>query len=329
MTGPDQEVHTRLTKEQAGAPPAHGQVFDEQEQRWMPLGEKFAVDRYRQQQEPEVMLAEHDARRMMVLRFVHSKMVEAEYDEKGYLIEGKLHHFYVVPGSKTKALTKTGGEMLADLFRLRRARSHVTHSVETAEYVSVRSVCDLVDQYGQPAGSCEGACTSAEAAFRAPFARRKYGATGKWEKTRGKKDEWVELTGPDYRAALHEIGMKSQKRAFVGSVIVATATDDIFEVAAEVDDDGVEKRPTPTKPAPEPTAQPSVPAAPPLTIQGKPLGACTTAELENAMKALEKMPDHRWDRMREAVTTELDQRRVDATCPGASDGDGSDLSLGS
>jgi hypothetical protein len=330
VTGPV-EVGTRLTKAQAGEPPAHGQVFDEEEQRWMPRGEKFAVDHYRHEQQPEVMLAQHDERRTMVLKFVAKKMQEAEYDEKGYLVEGRLHHFYVVPGSRRKALTKTGAEMLADLFRLRRAGSKVTHSVETAEYVSARVECTLVDSYGQPAGAHEAACSSAEAAFRAPFARKKYGAAGDWKGPKGRR-EWVESGPPDYRAALNDIVSKAGKRSYVGAVIVATATDEIFEIAAAGEDErgGQEgkqgergQEAEPKKAEPEP-----VPAAPTLTFQGKPLSACTTAELENASKALAKMPDHRWDRHRDAITAELEQRRVDGQFPTSLDEDPNDLRLG-
>lgn len=318
MSEPTAVVHSRLTKAEAGPPPAHGQAWDEEMQAWVPLGEKFALDRVRHEQHPEVMLAQHDERRTMVLKFVAKKMQEAEYDEQGRLVEGRLHHFYVVPGCSRKALTKTGAELLADLFRLRRAGSEVTHSVETADYVSARVKCTLADSYGQPAGAHEAACSSAEAAFRAPFTRKKYGAQGDWQGPKGRR-EWVESGPPDYRAALHDIVSKAGKRAYVGAVIVATATDEIFEVASDTGEDDEQKtaggRPTTAQREQAKTGAAQAPAPPagpaPLTVKGKPLSACTTAELEAAHKQMAASRSQRWDRHREAIAAELERRRAD------------------
>lgn len=325
---------TKAEAEEEFPPTAPGMCWDEPEQKWMARGEKFAVDRERQQSQPEVMLAEHDRRREMVLRFVASKMKEAAYDAKGYLVEGQLHHFYVVPGSTKKALTKTGAELLADLFRLRRASSKVTHSVETVEYVSARVSCELVDEYSRPAGSHEAACSTAEPGFRSPGARKKYGAKGKWVGPRG-QGEWEESAPPDFRAALNDVVSRAGKRAFVGAVIVGTATDEIFEVAANVDANGEER----TKPEAhvrskeaqrtrDPEAAPAPPAPKPLTIAGKPLSALTTAQLETAAKMLTKMPDHQWDRHRTAVSEELEKRRQVDAFPQVLDDNSGDLPLG-
>lgn len=333
MAEPTGVVKTWLSKAEAGEAPEHGQAWDEITQSWMPRGELFELARYRKDAEPETMLAQFDQRRAMVLRFVGSKMIEAEYDGKGYLVEGKLHHCYVVPGSTKKALTKTGAELLAELFRLRRGTSKVMSSVETADYVSARVHCELFDQYGRAAGAHEAAASTAEPSFRSPMARKKYGAQGRWEGPKG-HGKWVETGGPDFRAALNDVVARAGKRAFVGAVIVATATDEIFEVAdaenqrRKVDVDEKAAQATAERQTSETTRQQPLARPSSLTIGGVPLNAMTTADLEKAAASLKTMPDHRWDKHRDAVDVELEQRRVDATFPGALDEDQDDLQLG-
>ena len=318
MSHPVAVVHRRLTKAEAGEPPERGQVWDEELQAWIPLGQKLALDRRRRDEQPEVMLTQYDERRQLVLRFVGEKMQEAEYDSTGALVEGKLHHCYVVPGSTRKALTKTGAEMLADLFKLRRGQSKVTASVETAEYVSARVHCELLDQDGQPAGAHEAAASTAEPSFRSPGARRKYGAKGDWQGPRGRR-QWVESAPPDLRAALNDVVARAGKRAFVGAVIVATATDEIFEVAAEDEvrrreqDQDEQEQGAASSPAPVETGQPGVARPRQLTVGGRPLNAISTADLEKVRGELRSMPDPRWDAHREAVDAELEARRVDGT----------------
>lgn len=316
-------VKQRMTKDEAqtaGVVPL-GHVWDEQTQQPIPLGAAIEIAAQERAADPGVMMKAFDDTRTMILQFVREKMQAAEVDQKGYLVEGKLHHFYVVPSSTRKALTKTGAELLASLFRLQRSRSEVTNSVETAEYVSARVHCELVDRWGKAAGAHEGACSSAEPAFRSPGARKKYGAQGKWEGPQGDK-EWVEKVGPDYRAALNDIVAKAGKRAFVGAVIVATATDEIFEVPQDDGSGGNEDEDHGQERSAETGHRPQVVG---VTFNGKPVSALTMAELERYRKRLTDLPEHQWDKHREALDVELDARRTD---PGAGGKvEGSDLRL--
>lgn len=307
-------------------PYAHG-AWDEELQRFMRLGEKVGVDVMRRESQPEALVASYDERRTMLLRFVATKLVEAEYDpKKGTPLEGKLHHYYVVPGSSRKALTKTGGELLADLFRFRRAESTVTSSVETPEYCSARVKCRLVDQWGRECGSHEAAASTAEPGFQSPGARRKYGAKGKWDRDRDGRNDWTEASPPDYRAALNDVVARAGKRAFVGAVIVAAAADEIFEVAGAVDgteagpardeDDRRVERPANARTAPAPAEK----GTKPLTVSGRPLTILTTAELEKVYRSLQTMnpeEQQKWAKHMAAIALELEDRRSFAVPPKA------------
>lgn len=326
------EADEAVVRGELARPSLHA-VWDEETQQWMRLGEKVGVDVMRRETQPEALVAGYDERRTMLLRFVATKLVEAEYDGKrGTPIEGKLHHYYVVPGSKRKALTKTGGELLADLFRFRRAESRVTSSVETADYCSARVLCRLVDHWGRECGSHEAAASTAEPGFASPGARRKYGAQGKWEKGGGRSD-WVESAPPDYRAALNDVVARAGKRAFVGAVIVAAAADEIFEVAAALEGDAPrdeDDRRVRTQPLPNArtTQAPAEKAEKALTIGGRPLSILTTAELEKVYGNLRTMSpeeQRKWERHVNALELELEDRRSFAVPPKAVREAGEDL----
>ena len=326
-----------LSKEQAELAVERGEmskpdlhaVWDEESQSWLPLGEKMVLDRHRREGTPEALLEAYDARRQMVLRFVAEKLIEAEY-AKGYPIEGKLHHYYVVPGSTRKALTKTGGEMLADLFRFRRGESVVTSSIETPEYCSARVRCILLDQWGRQAGAHEAAASTAEAGFQAAGARRKYGAKGEWTPGERGRKEWDETSAPDYRAALNDVVARAGKRAFVGAVIVACAADEVFDLAASLGGEGQEQKDEDDGAVRRSARAPAPPArgARPLTINGKPLSMHDTATLEAAYRKLTAAAEPKHARHLEALETELEQRRSLEVLPAALKEDDGDLRLG-
>jgi hypothetical protein len=153
---------------------------------------------------------------------------EAEYDAKGYLVAGKLHDYYRVPGTTTRALTKRGGEKAAKLHRWAKGETVLVAHDETPAYTSATVRVTLLDQFRRPCGSAVSSCTTAEAGFRSPNARRKYGAV-----YRGRGDQAEEVQPPDYRAALNDVVARAGKRAFVQAVIYAAALDEIFTVADE------------------------------------------------------------------------------------------------
>lgn len=179
----------------------------------------------RDEESLEEGLARYERTRKTLQRFVARHLVEGEYDTKGFLIPGREGDYYRLPGMEKRALTKRGAEKVADLFRYRRARTVTTKTVEERDYCSAIVRVELVDGYGRPVGSGESACSTAEGRFTSRKARKKYGA---------KVDErGTEVEAPDLRAALNEVVAQAGKRAFVQAVIFATATDEIFQTAAE------------------------------------------------------------------------------------------------
>ena len=311
-------VGTRKTKEQAGPPPEPGHVWSEDLQRWIPLGQQLAIDRREREEDPAHQLAQYDRRRTAIVHFVAEKLVEDEYEDGGGLVDGRLNDYYAVPGSSWKALTKRGAEKLGDLFRFRRANSRVTASNETPEHVSARVLAELVDSFGQPAGSHEAACSTAEKGFRSPRARLKYGAVGQWQ-AQGRRRVWVETSPPDYRAALNDVVARAGKRAFVGAVIVACAADEIFEVAAEETGEVPEassQRP-PAKAAPRPAAAPRPQASgargPVMRLgqtKGTPLVEVETADLERAVKWCRTKDPKKFATAITEMEEELEMRRA-------------------
>lgn len=211
--------------------------WNEDQQRFLPLGQQVAIDRVELEAQPEWRLQQYARTRLALQRFVADQLHEAKYDRAGAPLEGQLQDFYRVPGSKKKALTKLGAEKLASLLRLRRGQSRVTQSVATADYCDARVNCELLDSFGHPAGAHEAAASTAELGFQSAGARRKYGARGEWMEDQGSGHrQWREQAPPDYRAALNDVVARAGKRAFVGAVIVAAAADEIFEIGADLVD---------------------------------------------------------------------------------------------
>lgn len=218
----------RLTAAEAQAagriPPGH--VWDDEEQRPVERGMALMTAQLERHVDLAANLEAFQKNRQTLMRFVGQFLQESDYDSKGYPIPGKLHDYYRVPGSENKALTKLGGEKLAQLFRFGRASSQVVATQETKEYVSATVEVTLVDQYRRPVGSAVSSCSTAEPGFRSDRARKKYGA----QFDRGGK----ETAPPDFRAALNDVVARASKRAFVQSVIVATSADEVF-ISAEQD----------------------------------------------------------------------------------------------
>jgi hypothetical protein len=204
------EVRTRLTAAKAqaqGLVPA-GFVFDEETQQ--PVERGFALERAQLERPTDLalQLESWEKNRATLVAFVKKYLEEASYDKKGYPVPGQVRDYYTVPGAQTKALTKRGGEKLANLFRFGKATTTVVAHTETKEYVSATVEVTLVDQYRRPIGSAVSSCSTAESGFASPRARAKY--------------------ENDYRAALNDVVARAAKRAFVQAVIVAAAADEMF-----------------------------------------------------------------------------------------------------
>jgi hypothetical protein len=245
------------------------------------------------------------ANRDVLMRFVREYLEEAEYDAKHYLIPGKVHDYYLVPGSQNKALTKLGAEKLAQLFRFAVGSSPIVRCEETKEYVSATVELVLVDQYRRQVGAAVSSCSTAEPGFRSAGARKKYGAV---------LQNGKETTPPDFRAALNDVVARARKRALVQAIIVATSADEIF-VSAEEDPQAKE-----APAAPAPTGRPRFPEKF-GNLSGKYLDEVKTEELVTVAE---------WCRTKakrpaavaplvEAITDELERRRLEA------EGDDGDL----
>src|SRR6266702_3861393 len=177
----------------------------------------------------EQQLAAWERNRKTLVRFVQSYLEEASYDAKGHPVPGQVRDYYKVPGAQTKALTKRGGEKLAQLFRFGKASTSIVAHTETKEYVSATVEVTLTDQYRRPVGSAVSSCSTAEGGFTSDRAKKKY--------------------NDDYRAALNDVVARAAKRAFVQAVIVAAAADELFTgTAVDEGDAGGEQTPAPAKP---------------------------------------------------------------------------------
>jgi hypothetical protein len=235
-------VRTRLTKEQAGQPLTPGDVWSEDLQRFIPLGQQFGIDREKREADPAYQLIQYDERRTALLGFIDGKLLEAEYERTGYPVKGAMHDFYRLPDYDLKTVTKGGASKVANLLRFRVGKKRVTSATFTADHGSARVMVELVDADGRPVGAHEAACSTAERAFQSPGVRCKYGA--KWEYD--EKGRAVrELDPPDYRGAENDVVSRAGKRAFVGALIVAASLEEVFDLERSTDaagEEGQEKR---------------------------------------------------------------------------------------
>lgn len=210
-------VTTRLTREEANdkglIPNGHG--WDEKHQRAVPIGSMVAHDTIERGVDLAQSLEAFVRNRDIVLRFIANQMDEAEYDKKGYPVPGKLHDFYKLPNYDKKALTKQGSEKLAQFARARRSATRSIERQCTKDFTMAVVQVELTDPFGQVMGSGESACTTAERGFSSDKVKAKYNG--------------------DYRAAMNDVLARAGKRAFVQAVIYATATDEIFDTAGDVE----------------------------------------------------------------------------------------------
>src|SRR5260370_6510384 len=95
-----------------------GMVWDERVKALVPRAEAMLADRLEAPDDLESQLAAYAKNRATLMRFIKQHLVEAEYDDEGKFIPGHLNDFYLVPGAKTKELTKGGARKLGQLYRL-------------------------------------------------------------------------------------------------------------------------------------------------------------------------------------------------------------------
>jgi hypothetical protein len=224
------EVARRLTAQEATDQGlvAPGEAWDEASQRPLPRGELALVSAMERPADLQRQLEAFERNRKVILRFVGEQLQEAEYDTKGYLVPGKLHDYYLVPGSKTKALTKRGAENVAQVARFFKGETKLVDKTATKEYCDATVEVTLLDHFRRPVGSAVSACSTAERGFTNWKTQEKYGAN--YRKVEG---DFKQVSPPDYRAALNDLVAKAGKRAFVQAVIYAAALDEIFHVADE------------------------------------------------------------------------------------------------
>jgi len=285
-TKPKPEGRERLTAAEAQAqghvPPGH--VWDEAEQQAVPRGTAIEVAQLERPLELATHLAVWKRNRATLVAFVRDYLEEASYDAKGYPVAGQVRDFYNIPGAQTKALTKRGGEKLANLFRFGKATTDVVDKTETKEYVSATVQVTLADQYRRPVGSAVSSCSTAEGGFASERAKKKYGG--------------------DYRAALNDVVARAAKRAFVQAVIVAAAADEVFTAAEDV-----EPNPEPPAPGPKPRFPENF-----GNLSGKLIAetdAQTLLTVANWCRTTAKNPQAVAPIL-EAVEEELERRRPDA-----------------
>lgn len=190
---------------------AKPEVHDERDDR-LPMSLALRNEAILAGEDLEKRLATVEKNNAIVRRFIASQMIEAAYDNKGYPQKGKMHDFYRLPGFDKKCPTKQGAEKLAAFANLRRAKTYTVARECSKEFSMAEVQVELVDKFGQPAGSGDAAATTAESSFQG--AAKKYGG--------------------DWRAAYNDVLARAGKRAFVQAVIYATATDDIFDSTGEV-----------------------------------------------------------------------------------------------
>jgi hypothetical protein len=267
------------------------------------------------EQQPDLQknLSAFKANRAVVIEFIRSEYFEeAQYDDRGLPIAGKVGDFYKVPGSDTKALTKRGSSKVKQLFRWHRGAAHKVDGEQTKEYCSATIEVQILDQFGRVVGSGIGSCNSAEMRFTSVGSVKKYGGLAEFEKGKGA----VVKRAPDYRAALHDITSVATKRADTQATIVAAALEEIFTMATE--DETREEKPEEREPA----AYPGRPVA--LLPKGKfgqyggqSIAKVPTPDLVKIRDFMRggtkdapgaKNPKA-WEPLADAIDTELDARR--------------------
>jgi hypothetical protein len=151
---------------------------------------------------------EFKKRRDRLLQFINHQLAEAQYDDRGYPVA--VNDYYVVPGSKKKALSKKGAELIGQLYKFAIREAEIVHSVCEKDYCMARARV-ILHRSGVIVGAQSGSCSTAEKGFQSERAKKKYGG--------------------DYRSAVNDIEARAQKRAYVRAMIAACGASDILEAA--------------------------------------------------------------------------------------------------
>ncbi len=228
-------VGTRLTKADAGNKPGH--VWDEERQEFIPLGAALAIERWEKPADLEANLKQFTVMRKAVLDFVGRQLEEAKYNDKGYPVPGQLGDYYTLPNYDKKQLTKRGGGKVAAFFRFAAGPITVIGQTKERDYCDATVSMVLLDHLGRTVGSAVSGCSTAESGFQNVGAKRKYG--GRYTK---EGRDWKELVAPDFRAALNDVTARARKRCFVQAVILATCTDEVFDVSTVDEHEPTETR---------------------------------------------------------------------------------------
>lgn len=259
--------------------------------------------------------------RDVVLEFIRSEYFEeAEYDDKGNPIPGKLGDYYKVAGDPNqKALTKRGASKIKQLFRWHRGAARRVAGDESKEYCSSTVEVPILDQYGRSVGAGIGSCSTAEKRFQSIGSIKKYGGWADWPK--GAKQPTV-TRAPDYRAALHDVTSIATKRADTQATIVAAALEEAFTGTTE--DEGRDEKLEEREPAQFP-GQPPVARLPKGKFgkhAGKPVAEVQPTEdlvqirdwMRGKGKKAAKNPAA-WAPLADAIDLELDTRSQEPVDP--------------
>ena len=283
--------HVTAAEAQAtGLVPA-GHVWDEELQQPIARGLAIASANLDKPLDLQRNLETYARNRQMVLRFMADQLTEAEYDEKGYPLPGKLGDYYKLPNYDKNQLTKIGAEKIGSLFRFFAGPIELVSQTKERDYCDATVSMTLVDQYHRVVGSAISACSTAESGFQGLGSKRKYG--GYYVKESRK---WVEKIPPDFRAALNDVTARARKRCLVQAIIVATCTDEIFEAARQ---DEPERQGTKTGDLPTTMSIGKLKGTKLVDIDTETLVKCATWCREH----------NKHDRLAEACELLVDQRR--------------------
>lgn len=234
-----------------------------------------------------------------VKKFLLTYLEEAEYNEKGRPINGRMHDYYRLPGKSDEYRpTAVGAEKVALFFGLFKGPVELHVLSETKEYVSVRARIILVDALGRVRGSAEKVISSAEATFQ------EYEG-GLLKKYKG-----------DARAALNDIASRAAKRAYVEAVSITCALGELFnqiarEKAGQKKQVGaghqVAERPAPQSADPRPDARGLPTVMPVGKHAGTPLVKLESEFLKRARVACNGRSEYA--KLAEAIDNVLESRR--------------------
>lgn len=212
----------------------------------------------------------------------------------------------VIPGTPKPSLWKPGAELLRLWSGLRPIYDNDdSRSDRKAGYIHWLSTCRLLNKAGEVVGELSGTCNSHEAKYRwrwvwereLPPNIDKNGLVSKVINQRGDVKWRIENDNP---ADLDNTILKmSQKRAFVGDILMVTGASRIFTQTIEEEDEEVEgngKEPTPESP-PAASAPPPTPTfigtVPPVTPPEPPKAQAKTEKPRGQLPL--NGPKHDWD----------------------------------